>query len=172
MSFLKKLPKHLEGDFGAGRILLVHGSPKSPYEYLQESTHELVLLERAASSACDILVCGHTHIPFVKDIKGNLIVTTSSNMLNKNPRENKDLVLKSKRVVNAGSVGEPRHGGDELSWVTIDVENGDAEVHFCKYDVNKTIKEMRRKMIPEAMIERFALSQEMTGKKKDILCEC
>lgn len=74
--------------------------------------------------------------------------------------------------MNAGSVGEPRHGGAELSWVSLNVDNGDAEVHFCNYDLDKTLKEMQHKLIPKTMIERFAASQEMTGKKKDLICEC
>lgn len=170
--YLNKLPKHFQGDFGVGRVLLVHGSPRSPYEYLQEKTHDLILMERAASAACDILVCGHTHIPFVKDVEGSLVVTTEANVGGKELPHREDLHLKSKRIVNAGSVGEPRHGGAELSWVSVDLDNGDAEIHFCPYDLDKTLGEMKRKAIPQAMIDRFAASQEMTGKKKDIVCEC
>lgn len=56
-AFLNKLPKHLEGNFAAGHILLVHGSPKSPYEYLQEQTHDLVLpVLPAIFSSVDILI--------------------------------------------------------------------------------------------------------------------
>lgn len=171
-AFLKTLPKHFEGSFGAGRILLVHGSPKSPYEYLQESTHDLVLIERAASVTCDLLVCGHTHIPFIKDVEGSLVVSTSQDVGGIRVPIRKELILNSKRIINAGSVGEPRQGGPELSWISLDVDSGEAEIHYCSYDMGKTLDGMRKKSIPQTMIERFEASQEMTAKKKDIVCEC
>ena len=59
----------------AGTLLLVHGSPRNTGEYLMESTHDLILFERAAAGDCDVLICGHTHVPFVRQIEGTLKVT-------------------------------------------------------------------------------------------------
>ena len=39
-----------------------------------ESTHDLILFERAAAGDCDVLICGHTHVPFVREIEGVLTV--------------------------------------------------------------------------------------------------
>ena len=41
-------------DTNAGSLLLVHGSPRSTGEYLMESTHDLILFERAAAGDCGL----------------------------------------------------------------------------------------------------------------------
>ncbi|MBX3226959.1 MAG: metallophosphoesterase family protein [Labilithrix sp.] len=71
-SYLGTLPMSLAFDLPCGRLVAVHGSPASTSEYLMESTHELVLFERAASAGGDLLVCGHTHVPYVKHLAGAL----------------------------------------------------------------------------------------------------
>lgn len=54
-ALLGKLPMALAFDLPCGRLVAVHGSPASTSEYLTESTHELVMLERVARAGCDSL---------------------------------------------------------------------------------------------------------------------
>ena len=168
--FLRELPFGIKDD--SGNVLFVHGSPRSTSEYLMDSTHELILLERAASGDCEILMCGHTHVPFVKEVSGTLTVKARDNSFKKRSSPGRKVKLNPKLIVNAGSVGEPRHGGMESSYITIDTVNRKVEIHYVEYDVGKTVAAMKRKKIPEVFIERIQTAQELTGKAKDIFCAC
>jgi len=49
------------------------------------------------------------------------------------------VTLAPKTIINAGSVGEPRHGGVEATYAIIDTHSGDAELCRVPYGVEKTI---------------------------------
>ena len=75
------------------RILLVHGSPRKMNEYLFEDRPLSSFQRLAASSNADVIVFGHTHKPYVKEVDGVLFV-------------------------NAGSVGKPKDGDWRACYVT------------------------------------------------------
>lgn len=167
-------------DTAAGTLLLVHGSPRSTGEYLMESTHDLILFERAASGHCDVLICGHTHVPFVRKIEGTMRVTAELGVKDTiqkglgmvkgaTPRE---VNLKPKLLVNAGSVGEPRHGGVEATYVILDTGTKQVEVRGVPYDVASTVKALKKSGLPEAFAARLERGEELAVKSKDIVCEC
>jgi len=169
-----------EEDTAAGDLLFVHGSPKSTSEYLTDSTHDLVLLERAASGGCDVLVCGHTHVPFARRIDGVLRVRAEAGLKNQiqndlgltpahAPRE---LKLQPKLIINAGSVGEPRHGGTEATYVVFDTGTQQVDIRRVTYDVAETARAMRRRGLPEAFAQRLLGGGELALKHKDIACAC
>lgn len=178
-SYLGALPMGLALDLPCGRLVAFHGSPNSTSEYLTESTHELVLFERAASAGCDILVCGHTHVPYVKQVAGTLEVRAETSI--KDPiyrarygeAETPNLVtLAPKTIVNAGSVGEPRHGGLASTYAILDTGSGDVELCEVEYDVEKTVHAMRERDVPETFAERLLDGNELTGKHKEVFCAC
>ena len=167
-------------DTAAGSLLLVHGSPRSTGEYLMESTHDLILFERAAAGDCDVLICGHTHVPFVRQIEGTLRVTAELgvkdaiqkdlNMVKSAaPRE---VNLKPKLLINAGSVGEPRHGGVEATYVILNTETKAVEIRGVPYDVEGTVKALKKSGLPEAFAARLQSGVELAFKNKELTCEC
>lgn len=177
--YLTTLPMSLAFDLPCGRLVAVHGSPASTSEYLMESTHELVLLERAARTGCDILVCGHTHVPFVKHLTGALEVRSEKGIKDQVYRARYGAVepprlvsLSPKTIINAGSVGEPRHGGRASTYAILDTHSGDVELCEVEYDVEKTVHAMRAREIPETFAERLQRGQELIGKHKEIFCGC
>ncbi|MDD4238862.1 MAG: metallophosphoesterase family protein, partial [Desulfotomaculaceae bacterium] len=110
--FLRNLP--VEVCFRAGKfeVMIVHGSPLQLNEYLYEGAKPEYLMELLNIFHCDVLICGHTHVPYHKVL---------------NP---------GKHVINAGSVGKPKHGDPQAAYVII--EFGETvEVHIQKvaYDV-------------------------------------
>ena len=117
-------------------------------------------------------MCGHTHVPFVKELSGTLTVKARDNGFKKRSSPERKVKLNPKLIVNAGSVGEPRHGGMESSYITIDTVNRKVKIHYVEYDIRKTVAAMKRKKIPEVFIERIQAAQELTGKAKDIVCAC
>jgi len=165
----------------AGRVAFVHGSPRNSSEYLMESTHELVLFERVASAGADVLVCGHTHVPFVRQMKGTLRVTAEVGLKDAIQREElglaprevpRDITLAPKIIINAGSVGEPRHGTPHATYVIFNTATLDVGIHAVPYDVEKTARDILRRGLPRVFADRLRAGSELAVKNKDIVCAC
>jgi putative phosphoesterase len=95
------------------RIRVVHGSPRRINEYLFEDRYQASLERIARSAECDVLVFGHTHKPWTRDIAGV-------------------------RFINAGSVGKPKDGDPWACWTMLKVSDpGEFEVtfHRVEYDI-------------------------------------
>ncbi len=167
-------------DTNAGTLLMVHGSPRSTGEYLMESTHDLILFERAASGDCDVLICGHTHVPFSKKIQGTMRVTAELGLKDQIQKDiyiakgasPKEVVLNPKLLINAGSVGEPRHGGIDATYVIFNTNSKDVQIREVPYDVNQTISALKKSGLPEVFAERLLRGKEFAEKSKDIVCVC
>lgn len=178
--FLKSLSFALaEKHTPAGDLLFVHGSPRGTSEYLMESTHDLILFERAAAGGCDILICGHTHVPFARKVEGMLRVQAEAGLKNKIQSELRgfknaptEIKLSPKLIINAGSVGEPRHGSSESTYVIFDTGSKAVEIREVAYNVQKTVQAIRKACLPEAFAERLMRGEELAAKNKEIACAC
>lgn len=111
--------------------MLVHGSPRRVNEYLFEDRPERSLERLLDMVEADVLVCGHTHIPYHR-------------------------VLPSGRhVVNAGSVGKPKDGDPRACYVVL--ENTDRElavtVHRVAYDVERAARAIEASEMPAEYAE-------------------
>jgi len=154
----------------AGSVMYVHGSPRSATEYLTESTHDLLLFERAAAAECDVLVCGHTHIPFARTIEGTLRVRNAHS--SQRGHRARSVALQAKLIVNAGSVGEPRDGRCESSYVILDTATRAVEVRRVAYDVAKTAAAMRARGLPAPLADRLLHGRELAQKDTEQACAC
>jgi predicted phosphodiesterase len=63
-AYLRTLPASIPLTLGDLRVLLVHGSPRRVNEYLFEDRPEDMLGRIFAGIDADVLVCGHTHLPY------------------------------------------------------------------------------------------------------------
>ncbi len=115
-----------------GKILqIVHGSPRDPlFEYVFPDTDPRTLRSFLKQTGADILVLGHTHVPFIFEWRGRY-------------------------VVNPGSVGQPRDGDPRASYVVIDTETWRIRLRRVKYDVERTVKDMQREGFPEPLWRRL-----------------
>lgn len=170
-AFLKRLPPAIAARAGGARLVAVHGSPRSAHEYLTAETHELVLYERAGSAGADVLLFGHTHVPYVKRISGELTLsvdtTAPETAALPAPRP-----LRPKLFINAGSVGEPRHGSPEATYVILDPASLDVSIVGVDYDLKATLAAMRRAEMPAAFVERLQQGSELAVKDKTVACDC
>lgn len=115
LDYLSCLPLSLEIELDHLQLYLVHASPRDPMnEYLHNSPQ--VWEERLKDIEADIICVGHTHFPYV-------------------------CKLSDKRVLNPGSVGQPRDGNPRASYAII--ENGEIELKRVSYDIEKTINQMQ-----------------------------
>ncbi len=128
--FLRKLPHNMKLAADDFSVLIVHGSPRQLNEYLREEADEDYLLELLTEAQCDILVCGHTHKPFYKDL-GN-----------------------GKFVVNVGSVGKPKHGSPNAVYAVLEIRDIPAvEFKEVPYDYEKTAQAIESSTLPDGFAQ-------------------
>jgi predicted phosphodiesterase len=125
--FLRSLPFSIPLQLGQKRVLLVHGSPRKVNEYLYadrpDSSFERVL----DAAGADILVCGHTHLPYHK-------------------------VLPSGRhVINAGSVGKPKDHDPRAGYIVLEARGEDIDVQFIRvaYDIERAAQAIESSAMPD-----------------------
>ena len=101
IAFLHSLPERLELDVdGVGRVLFCHATPQNDTDIFLEGTPEQRVAPSFVGVEADLVVCGHTHMQFSREIAGV-------------------------RVVNAGSVGMPYDDEPGAYWLALgpDVEH-------------------------------------------------
>jgi putative phosphoesterase len=110
------------------RIVMFHKSPKNykDYIYPEDATPDLL-----SNINGDVLVLGHTHIPFIMDY-GTLGL-----------------------IVNPGSVGQPRDGNPDASFAVLDTVTRDVKLKRINYDIEKVIRDMLNAHLPEALAYRL-----------------
>jgi putative phosphoesterase len=114
-AFLRGLLDNFPLQMGDLKVLLVHGSPRKINEYLYEDRPESSLERLMDQAGVDVLVCGHTHIPYHR-------------------------VLSSGRhVINAGSVGKPKDNDPRACYILLEVEGSELNVRFIRvpYDIEQ-----------------------------------
>ena len=124
---------------GLGRVLFCHATPESDSRIFTRRTPEADLLPFFAGLDADLVVCGHTHMPFDRTIGGV-------------------------RVVNAGSVGMPfgRPGADWLLLGPSIHEGVDEGVRprHTDYDTAAAVERLAATTYPDArgFAERYVLN--------------
>lgn len=129
--FLSSLPNSITLNFEGKSLSFVHGSPRAINEYMKDD--ENLLTEIMNEFNGDILVCAHTHLPFVKKL-GN------------------------KLLINDGSVGKPKIGRPNSTYALIELHEGmapKAEIRELEYDYHKTMKDMEINKFPYALINSY-----------------
>ena len=106
---------------GLGRVVLCHGSPRSDEEIMTARTPDARLRELLAGVDADVVVCGHTHMPF-------------------------DRMIESVRIINPGSVGMP-YGEPGAFWAVLGPE---VEFRRTDYDRQAAAERLRRSAWPGA----------------------
>ncbi|MFZ5648037.1 MAG: metallophosphoesterase family protein [Bacillota bacterium] len=123
--WLRELPPGISFSDSGLRVLLVHGSPRALNEYLFADAEEGYLNEMLVESRTDVIVCGHTHLPYCRRLSRGYIV-------------------------NAGSVGKPKHGNPNATYMILEAgEKGlAAEIVEVPYDYEKTAGEIDQSGLP------------------------
>ncbi len=140
-AYLSALPCHRTLRAGGSGVLLTHGSPASSDEHLTPRTPEPRLRELASMVEADLVICGHSHEPFVREVNG---VT----------------------FINTGSVGRPDDGDPRACYALLELGRSsgcDSQVHHHRvaYQVGRAVAAIRKQRLPDAfaqmMIQGYAL---------------
>ncbi|HEX3013024.1 MAG TPA: metallophosphoesterase family protein [Methanobacterium sp.] len=131
IEFLCNLKRKIRLKIDNVNIMVVHGSPRDPInEYIFPSTPDSTLKSFLESENVDILIMGHTHIPFIKKFEDKLIF-------------------------NPGSVGQPRDGDDRASFAFLDVPAKEVKICRVKYDIGKVVTAIGDEKLPSFLGERL-----------------
>lgn len=128
LQWLESLPDHIAFHVGSLKTLLVHGSFTNISEFIFESTSTAIKLENFKQSQSDVIIAGHTGLPFAQKI--------------------------GKRVwINPGVIGMPANDGSAAVWYSLlEVKEGSASCTFYtyEYDALRASQLMEVALLPEA----------------------
>lgn len=124
-AYLRNLPYKIQREFEGHQVVLVHGSPASLNEYLYEDVGDDVFRAHLSTTGADVLIFGHTHKPYHKELDG-------------------------KHLVNCGSAGKPKHGNPNATYVllTLTREDIDVEIIEVPYDYEAAARAVEATELP------------------------
>jgi putative phosphoesterase len=125
-AYLRQLPFHFPRQLGSLRVTLVHGSPRKINEYLFEDRPDASLERLLDQVEADVLVCGHTHLPYHRALPSG------------------------RQVINAGSVGKPKDKDPRACYVILEAVERSLTVRFIRvpYDVEKAARAIEATDMP------------------------
>jgi putative phosphoesterase len=115
------------------KIGMYHGSPRDPInEYIFPLTPTSTLESLIELANTDILLLGHTHIPF-------------------------HFAFDSKLILNPGSIGQPRDGDMRASYAIMEVKDGKVShsIRRVKYDVDSAADKIVQNHLPRILADRL-----------------
>jgi len=126
-AFLRGLLDQIPLQLGDLRVLLVHGSPRRINEYLYEDRPESSLVRIMDGVEADVLVCGHTHLPYHR-VLGD-----------------------GRQVINAGSVGKPKDDNPQACYLHLSARGRDLAVQLMRvpYDVEQAAQAIEASEMPD-----------------------
>jgi putative phosphoesterase len=124
-AWLRTLHPNIRFEADGRRFLLVHGSPRRMNEYVYEDRPRSSLENIARAAESDVLVMGHTHLPYVKQV-GEVL------------------------FINVGSAGKPKDGDPRACWALIDTADpAGVEFRRVPYDVGTVAEAIRASELPD-----------------------
>lgn len=132
-------------------ILLVHGSPRSPmWEYVLSKDDAITNFNDYSFHICFI---GHTHIPVIFKEQS----PHTYELVKPEPNGLIRLNKKSRYIINAGSIGQPRDGNPAASFAIFDQSKWEIEFYRLSYPFKKTQKKMKKERLSSLLIDRLSL---------------
>jgi putative phosphoesterase len=119
LDMLCNLPHPITLSIDGCRLLLCHGTPWDNDEYLYPDS-DATTLARCFSPGIDLVILGHTHYPMVHDIG-------------------------AMRIVNPGSVGQPRNRSPGAQWALYDTTTQEVSLRCESYDYHFVAEEARQR---------------------------
>lgn len=145
MAYLRDLPYTFEAD---PVLMAVHASPFRPEQW------EYVLDQSGAARAFAsmggrrVAFIGHSHAPVIFSDDGVAVrfVPGTEQMLD---------VASRRYVINVGSVGQPRDGNPDASYVIYDDEDHSVRILRVQYDREKAAEKILKAGLPPVLAERL-----------------
>lgn len=132
--WLRTLPREIRFTVGNVRVLLCHGSPRSTTEYLFDNRSDAFLRQFTSAgkddARADVIVFGHTHVPYHRVVDGV-------------------------HFINTGSVGRPKDGDPRAGYCTLTIDGDQvlSEQVRVSYDVEAAVKGILEVGLPDYFAE-------------------
>lgn len=138
--YLAALPDERRLEAAGRRILLAHGSPASQNEPLTPHTPPERLQELSRMAQVDIVVVGHSHVPFSR-------------------------LVEETWFINTGSVGRPDDGDPRAAYALLWLEPHSIRVeHFrLEYDIQRAARAIRERGLPEEFAQMVIQGVDLDG---------
>jgi putative phosphoesterase len=142
-AYLAALPEQRRVETAGWEALLCHGSPASIKEHLTLLTPDERLAELAQLAATPLVVCGHSHQPFARQVAGVWFI-------------------------NTGSVGRPDDGDPRACYALLELAPGRLAVEHRRlaYDVERAVAALRQLGLPAefgAMLRQGRTLEQLEG---------
>jgi len=143
--FIENLPLVRKFD----NITLVHATLDHPelWGYIFSKEDAQTSFQHQETPICFI---GHSHYPGVFEEGGDLIFSPVGQI-----HLNKD----SRYIVNVGSVGQPRDGNPDSSFVIFDTDEWTLDFHRVPYNIDVTKEKVLAAGLPSFLAERLSLGR-------------
>ena len=139
-AFLTRLPFRMDlrpagGHVSGPSVILVHGTPLRIDSYWFGDQPDWFFEEMAAHAGArtgDVLCCGHTHLPWHREVNGI-------------------------HFINTGSVGRPKDGDWRAGYVVLDASGEEPVVEFprVEYDLERVMDAIRTSELPDDFAEHL-----------------
>jgi len=124
-TYLRTFPSRREFDIAHKKLLILHGTPESIEEHLYHNTPDDRFQELAKMANADVIVSGHTHDQFTKEVGGCFFISP-------------------------GSVGRPGDGNPQAAYTSITINPFSVESIRVSYKVEKEANAIRKSGAPES----------------------
>jgi len=123
-NYLRELPRECRFVLDGVSFYMNHTVPHLPlHHYLNKNTPGSELAEYYQDIQADVIVTGHTHMPYIKNFRDKILV-------------------------NPGSVGQSRDGDPRASFATFDTTTGRIELERLEYDITETSEYLKKLNFP------------------------
>jgi putative phosphoesterase len=123
-TYLQTLPLQIRLEDRSPKLLLVHGSPRKVNEYIFEDRPVATFERIARLAGADVLLFGHTHLPYQKRVGATLFV-------------------------NDGSVGKPKDGDPRACYALLELgRRTRVEFRRVVYDVEAAVRAVETSGLP------------------------
>jgi diadenosine tetraphosphatase ApaH/serine/threonine PP2A family protein phosphatase len=141
----------LESTGEAEDVSLYHGSARDPvWEYVLSDEAALTTIVAASHP---LVLVGHSHVALQVALRD----TTLDGGLA--PAGTAVELPGARRLLNPGSVGQPRDGDPRAAYLVLDLDARTATFERVEYDVERTQEEIRAAGLPEVLAARLAIGQ-------------
>ncbi len=132
--YMKCLPFEIAFTLYDKKVKIFHATPLKNNLYWHKDREEDFFLHMARKADADIMIYGHTHIPYRKN-------------------------LNSKVFINAGSVGKPKDGDTRTCVCIVDITPDAVNTEFLRipYDVEKVASAIIESGLPSYFAEKLRL---------------
>ncbi|MBI5236982.1 MAG: metallophosphoesterase family protein [Deltaproteobacteria bacterium] len=130
--YMRGLPFDISFTSEGLRVKIFHATPFKNNLYWHGEREERFFLDMARRADADVMIYGHTHIPYRKDIGG-------------------------KTFLNAGSVGKPKDGDTRACLAIVEISPDTVKANFIRvpYDVEKTAAAIQEFGLPSYFAEKL-----------------